>query len=434
MVSKSFKRSVKHDLNLACHHSETGSQKQETKEKRSETSQRRAQSSRGQGPETNLRPGAKDQEPEARDQRPGTRNQKPEASNQRPETRNCPFIIPIFLPHAGCPHRCVFCDQRSITGSKKNLITAEEVRARVEVFLNYTRKQRKPVQIAFFGGNFLGQAPEVVEKMLAEATSFVRQGRADSIRFSTRPDTIDRRRLEMISAFPVSTIELGVQSMHDGVLAACRRGHTRADTREAVKLLKKSDYEIGLQIMVGLPGDDCEKNMQTGRLVSKLSPNFVRIYPTVVLNHSPLARWYQNGTYAPLPLEEAVRQVKDLFVLFSSSGITTIRMGLQSSENLDNPSTILAGPYHPAFGHLVYSEMYLDRVHSAIISAGTPGEQIFIYVHPHDVPKMRGLKNSNIDKLIAGYRFKKVTIIPDAALGEGDLKVEYSSSKGNAGP
>jgi histone acetyltransferase (RNA polymerase elongator complex component) len=183
----------------------------------------------------------------------GRKNHYPESRIQYPGSRNRPFIIPIFLPHAGCPHRCVFCDQTSITGSKKNSLTAEDVGARVAAFLNYNRKQRKAVQIAFFGGNFLGQAPEIVKKMLAEATKFVRQGRADSIRFSTRPDTIDRRRLEIISAFPVSTIELGAQSMHDGVLAASRRGHTQADTIEAVKLLKESDYEIGLQIMVGLP-------------------------------------------------------------------------------------------------------------------------------------------------------------------------------------
>jgi len=357
------------------------------------------------------------------DQRQETRDQEPEPSNQRPGTSNRPFIVPIFLPHAGCPHRCVFCNQTSITGSKENSITADDVRARVEVFLNYNKKQRKPVQIAFFGGNFLGQAPEVVEKMLAEATSFVRQGRADSIRFSTRPDTIDRRRLEIISAFPVSTIELGVQSMNDGVLAASRRGHTRADTIEAVKLLKKSEYEIGLQIMVGLPGDNREKSIQTGHLITKLRPNFVRIYPTVVLNHSPLARWYHNGTYVPLSLEEAVRQVKDLFVLFSSSGITTIRMGLQSSEDLDNQSTIVAGPYHPAFGHLVYSEFFLDNAKLTIKSEKIQGEAVTIRVHPNNISKMRGQKNENIKMLKQQFHFNTVDIIPDATIAADKLMV-----------
>jgi histone acetyltransferase (RNA polymerase elongator complex component) len=233
----------------------------------------------------------------------------------------------------------------------------------------------------------------------------------------------DRRRLEIISAFPVSTIELGVQSMHDGVLAASRRGHTQADTIEAVKLLKESDYEIGLQIMVGLPGDDCEKSMQTGRLITNLSPDFVRIYPTLVLNHSPLAGWYHKGTYVPLPLEEAVRQVKDLFILFSSSGIPTIRMGLQHSSDFDKPEAILAGPYHPAFGHLVYSEFFLDNAILTIKSKRIKGGTVAIRVHPNNISKMRGQKNDNIKRLKRQFRFNAIDIIPDATIAVDKLMV-----------
>jgi histone acetyltransferase (RNA polymerase elongator complex component) len=384
---------------------------------------KRRQAIRNKKPATGQKPEARNQEPETSGQGPETSDQRPEASHQRPETRNRPFIIPIFLPHAGCPHRCVFCDQTSITGLKKKLLTTEDVRARVEAFLNYNRKQRQPVQIAFFGGNFLGQAPEVVKKMLAEATSFVRQGRAHRIRFSTRPDTIDRRRLETISAFPVSTIELGVQSMHDGVLAASRRGHTQADTVAAVKLLKESDYEIGLQIMVGLPGDDYQQSMQTGRLITNLRPDFVRIYPTVVLNHSPLAGWYHHEAYVPLPLEAAVRQVKDLFLMFRSNGIKIIRMGLQHSLDFDNSETILAGPYHPAFGHLVYSEIFLDNAILAIKSEKIKGGTVAIRVHPNNVSKMRGQKNDNIKTLKRQFHFNAIDIIPDATIAADKLMV-----------
>ena len=402
MVPKLFNRSVNHDLNSACHLPETDCQKQKTIDQRLET---------------------RNQKQATRNQRPATRNQGPETSNQRPATSNRPFIIPIFLPHAGCPHQCVFCNQASITGIKKNALTAENVRDRVEAFLKHNRKQRKPVQIAFFGGNFLGLPPEVVKQMLVEATRFVHQGHVDSLRFSTRPDTIDRRRLEIISDFPVSTVELGVQSMDTGVLAAARRGHTRADTIAAVNLLREVDYKIGLQIMVGLPGDDSEKNLETGRQIVNLSPDFVRIYPTVVIKYSPLARWYQNGTYVPLTLEQAVRQVKDLFLMFRSTGIEIIRMGLQHSVDFDKPDTILAGPYHPAFGHLVYSELFLDNAILTIKSERIKGGTVAIRVHPINVSKMRGQKNKNIKTLKQQFHFNSVDIIPDSTIAADKLMV-----------
>jgi histone acetyltransferase (RNA polymerase elongator complex component) len=362
-----------------------------------------------------------DRRPETRNQRPGASDQNPEARDQKPETRHRPFVIPIFLPHAGCPHRCIFCDQKSITGAHKPSFTAEDIRERVAEFLGYKHKPQQPVQIAFYGGNFLGQAFEKVKKLLAAATDLIEQGRADSIRFSTRPDTIARHSMAIIDAFPVSTIELGVQSMHDDVLAASRRGHTRADTIEAVKLLKERDYEIGLQIMVGLPGDDEEKCLQTGHSIIDLRPDFVRIYPTVVLENSSLARQYRHGTYVPMPLEKAVRQVADLLVLFKNSGIKTIRMGLQSSEDLDSQSTIVAGPYHPAFGHLVYSKLFLDNAILTIRSKGLKGGRAAIRVHPKNISRMRGQKNENIETLKRKFHFNAIDIIPDATVAADNL-------------
>ncbi|MBW2410237.1 MAG: radical SAM protein, partial [Deltaproteobacteria bacterium] len=273
-----------------------------------------------------------------------------------------PFIIPIFLPHAGCPHQCVFCNQESITGKKDNVISARQLQSRVEAFLKYNSKQRRPVQIAFFGGNFLGQKTETVKMLLEEATKCVVRGAADSIRFSTRPDTIDRQQLALIQNYPVSAIELGVQSMDPGVLKTSRRGHTNLDTEYAVDLLNECHYDIGVQIMIGLPGDNSDTMMKTGQRVAHLKPHFVRIYPTLVIQGSPLATWYHEGKYRPMSLETAVSRVKDLYLLFHKAGIPVIRMGLQHEEGFDDPETILAGPYHPAFGHLVYAEIFFDRV------------------------------------------------------------------------
>ncbi len=279
------------------------------------------------------------------------------------------------------------------------------------------------MQIAFFGGNFLGLPEAEIKFYLEQAAEYVYQGSVDSLRFSTRPDTIDDRRLDILSQFPAATVELGVQSMDDRVLARSRRGHTAADTIQAVARLKARGYQIGLQIMVGLPGENAERVLASARRVVRLRPHFVRIYPTVVLAGSPLAAWYNKGDYVPLSLGAAVTQAKALYLLFKTENIRVIRMGLQATEDFAGDLAILAGPYHPAFGHLVYSEIFLDMAMSAIKSVCPKGDRVGLHVHPRSVSKMRGLKNRNIKKLRRNFNLQSVEIVPDDALKEDQLKV-----------
>ena len=263
-----------------------------------------------------------------------------------------------------------------------------------------------------------------MRRLLAEAAEWVRAGRADSIRFSTRPDTIDGYRLNMIKEFPVATVELGVQSMDDRVLSATRRGHTASDTEKAVQRLKELNYEIGLQLMVGLPGDTPERLRASARRVARLKPDFIRIYPTVVLADSPLAKWYKNGRYTPLSLVEAVVEVKDIYRIFKHENIRVVRMGLQATEDLEKDSTILAGPYHAAFGHLVYSAIFLDMAIAALKSDKANRGTAAFHVHPHSISKMRGPENKNISILKERFKLKLVKVIPDASLGQDELQIK----------
>ena len=343
-----------------------------------------------------------------------------QSGNKETKSKTKPFIIPIFIPHAGCPHRCIFCNQSLITGVESK-ISSVQVRHLVESFLKYNSARRGTVQIAFFGGNFLGIEINEIERLLAEATTFVKAGRADGIRFSTRPDTIDRDRLDIIKNFPVATVELGVQSMDDEVLVRIKRGHSSADSIKAVQRLKEFDYQIGVQLMVGLPGDAPGRLLASARRVAELKPDFIRIYPTVVIKDSPLAKLYKEGRYSPLSLEDAVTQVKELYRFFSRRNIPVIRMGLQATEDLEGDSTILAGPYHPSFGHLVYSEIFLDMAESAIKSAPPKGDRIGLHVHPRSVSKMRGQKNGNIKKLRGKFHLQSIEIVPDDSLKEDQL-------------
>jgi histone acetyltransferase (RNA polymerase elongator complex component) len=334
-----------------------------------------------------------------------------------------PFIIPVFIPHAGCPHQCAFCNQHVITGGTTALPSAETVTDHIHCFLKFKKPFHTPVQISFYGGNFLGLKEAALYQLLNVAEQFVETGEADSIRFSTRPDTIRPHLLDIIQQFPIKTIEIGVQSMDDGVLKRSQRGHTSMDTETACKMLRQFGYEIGMQMMVGLPGDDDTIAMKTGKRMAGLLPDFVRIYPTLVLKNSRLAEWYHRGTYTPLSLESAVTLAKKLYLLFQEKQIPVIRMGLQASEDLIEQDTIVGGPYHPAFGHLVHSEIFLDKAAAELASETTPIHKAVIVVHPNSIPKMRGLKNTNIIQLKKEFQIDKIELVSDASLRSDTLRV-----------
>jgi histone acetyltransferase (RNA polymerase elongator complex component) len=355
------------------------------------------------------------------DQIPIADNQHRASNIQYQTSTPRPFIIPIFIPHAGCPHQCIFCNQVSITGTKQKRATPAELRFQIREFLNYKKDNRQPVQIAFFGGNFLGLKRKKIKSLLELAVEFVRDGQVDSIRCSTRPDTINERSLDMIKDYPVSTVELGVQSMDDHVLALTGRGHSATDTVHAVERLKERHFSIGLQMMVGLPGDDETSALATAQRIADLAPDFVRIYPTVVVASSRLAGWYKNGDYVPMALEEGVTLVKKIYLKFKKAGIDVIRMGLQASEDLEDRTTVLAGPYHPAFGHLVHSEIFLEMAISAIESANDVKETLTIFVNPRSISKMRGLHNSNIKRLREKFHFQSIAVVPDSSLTAEEL-------------
>jgi histone acetyltransferase (RNA polymerase elongator complex component) len=329
-----------------------------------------------------------------------------------------PFIVPVFIPHAGCPHRCVFCNQTAVTGRQADLPESGDWQARASEFLRFRGRRQGISQIAFFGGNFLGLTEERILAMLTAASKWIRRAEVDGIRFSTRPDTVNRKTLSLIAAFPVQTVELGAQSMDEAVLVNSQRGHTAADTEAAVQLLRAGGYEVGLQIMVGLPGDDAARLMQTGRRIADLKPDFVRIYPTLVLAGSLLETWYRADRYRPLTVEEAVERTKPLYRLFRQQRIPVIRTGLQPTEQLSLEGAVVAGPFHPAFGHLVQSACFLDAACNGLRRMSVSCRTLEIRVHPRSVSRMRGLKNANCEALRREFGFSEVKVFSHAGLEE----------------
>ncbi len=324
-----------------------------------------------------------------------------------------PFVVPIFIPHAGCPHRCIFCDQNCTTDSANPRPSADQAAAAITRFLTYRRDAGRHTEISFYGGNFLGLPEDDILKLLECATKFIGDGRADGIRFSTRPDTIDEHSIGLLSNYPVSTIELGVQSMNDTVLETSRRGHTSQDVRRAVSCIREKEYRLGLQMMVGLPGDSPEFALATGKAVADLAPDFVRIYPTLILAGSPLARWYRQGRYTPLKLNEAVEQVATLYALFHRRSIPVIRMGLQSTDGLSSGTDLLAGPFHPAFGELVYSALWRNAMQRTIEACGLQGRRLSIRLHPKLISQVSGHNRENLTSLERKYTLPGIELSTD---------------------
>jgi len=318
------------------------------------------------------------------------------------------YNIPIFVPHAGCPHDCVFCNQKKITGYD-HAQDIKEAQAIIEDHLKSINRvdENTTIEIAFFGGSFTGIPEAVQTEYLELANSYITTGLIDGIRLSTRPDYIDERIIKNLKSYNVTTIELGVQSLISDVLELSNRGHDLQSVETACKLIKDNNIKLGLQMMIGLPGDTYEKSLMTTRKIISLKPDMVRIYPTIVIEGTELEVMYHKGTYKPLDLKTAVRWTSRLYKLYDSSNITVIRMGLQATEALE---AYVAGPYHPSFRQYVESYLYLESLHHFLKSHNP--EMFDISVHPKEISYLVGQKRMNLNEIEQQYNLGKVKVYP----------------------
>ncbi|GAB6137691.1 elongator complex protein 3 [Halanaerobaculum tunisiense] len=327
------------------------------------------------------------------------------------------YIIPVFVPHLGCPHDCVFCNQEEITGVD-NSVTALEVKQQIDDYLATIPSTAKRIEVAFFGGSFTGIEKEKQEKLLAVAYKRLQQGALTGIRLSTRPDYITREILDLLQEYGVTTIELGIQSVDDQVLEAAGRGHTRADVVSAVELIKEYQFSLGLQMMPGLPASSVGSDLQTAQELITLGPDFVRIYPTLVIKGTELEELYNQGEYQPLSLAQATDLTAELLTLFNQAQIPVIRIGLQPSEGI-NQEEVVAGPFHPSFRQLVESELMLQQITARIEQP----DKLTLVVHPKDVSNLRGQKNKNLEYLRNHYNLEEITIETDKRITRGDVEI-----------
>ena len=338
------------------------------------------------------------------------------------------YIIPIFVPHLGCPNDCVFCNQKSISGQKHNL-TKEEVKKIIDDYLASINPSESTVEIAFFGGSFTAIEEKKQEEFLQIAYEYIKKGQVESIRISTRPDAINKKILKMLKKYHVKTIELGVQSANNYILQKSNRGQTFEDVKKASKLIRWNGFKLGHQMMVGLPESTRIDEINTAKALIKLKPKMVRIYPVLVVKNTKLESMLNDGTYEPLSLVQAIEVCKELVRMFDDKNIEIIRVGLQNTDEISDPnnktSEVVAGPYHPAFRQLVESSMWYDAIVGKIKKLNAKVKEVEVTINPIDVNNVIGHKKENVLKLKDTYDVDLI-VKQDKSIKQGKSKIEIT--------
>ena len=324
--------------------------------------------------------------------------------------------VAFFVPMVGCPHRCSFCDQNSITG-ESGVPTPEEVDKTLKKAARELHGFSEKAEIAFFGGSFTMIPRELMESLLSVAKKWIDRKAFSGIRISTRPDAIDEEVLAVLKEYGVTSIELGAQSCDNEVLLKNRRGHTFGDTQRASELIKNAGFSLGLQMMTGMPGSTKELDMLTAARFAALKPETMRIYPTLVLKNTLLAKWFAEGEFVPQTVEEAAAECAELLDVFELYNIKVIRLGLHAEESLEE--NLVAGPYHPAFREICESLRFRKKI--APMLTRLPKGSYVLKVAPSEVSKCSGQHKANIEHWLSlGYAVK---ITPDKNLNPGDFEV-----------
>ncbi|TJX16191.1 radical SAM protein [Tissierella creatinini] len=320
------------------------------------------------------------------------------------------YIIPIFVPHFGCQNDCVFCNQKKITGLSTN-VKVEDVESIILTYLNYFAEGGF-IEVAFYGGSFTAIDINVQKELLKVPFEYKKKGIINEIRLSTRPDAINKEILNNLRLCGVDTIELGVQSLDEDVLKASDRGHLASIVYQACELIKQFGFNLGLQMMLGLPEDSIEKSLKTCLEFIKLKPYCVRIYPTLVIRDTHLERLYINKSYIPLDLDSAVEQSSLLLMLFYLNYINVIRIGLQPTEDIQLGREVVAGPFHPAFRQLVESNIYRMLFEYIFLERDISTENVDLVIEANKskISFIAGQQSSNINYWKDKYRFSKIKI------------------------
>lgn len=327
----------------------------------------------------------------------------------------------MFVPHIGCKELCVFCNQKNISGSQKPFSRQDILR----LLDGIDFKKDREYELAFYGGSFTAIPLSQQIELLDTIGIYIDKGLISSIRVSTRPDAINEEKLKILKDYSVKTIELGAQSMNDRVLSLSGRGHNAKAVEKSSKLIKEKEFDLGLQMMTGLPGSSDESDIETAKEIADLKPNFVRIYPTVIVKGTELERMWKEGSYVQHSVDDAVRVCAEIIPIFEDEGIKIIRLGLNPTKDL-NENFVLGGAYHPALGELAQSRLMLNIMRNKLNKMHIDkNKTLQICVSPKLVSQTVGQRRENISALKKEFEIEKIKIIPNKELCGRDIEFAF---------
>ncbi|GAA0734870.1 elongator complex protein 3 [Clostridium oceanicum] len=331
------------------------------------------------------------------------------------------YIIPIFVPHEGCPHNCVFCNQDKITGLDCETIDDNYTRATIEEYIKTIEKENSIVEVSFFGGTFTAIPMERQNKFLKVAKEYKDKGIIDYIHMSTRPDYIDDTILHNLKSYSVDVIELGVQSLNEEVLLKSGRGHSGKDVYKASKLIKEYGFTLGHQIMVGLPCDTFKKDVETVKKSIEMKPDIARIYPALVIKDTPMEEMLKEGIYRPYTLDEAVEITKVLYSIYKINNVNVIRVGLQPTEEINVDGEIVDGPFHPAFRELVEGNLMNEMIFDSIPK--DYDKSIEVFINNKDISKLYCNKKYFFNKILKNLNKNTIKVIQNSKIQRESLEI-----------
>lgn len=343
------------------------------------------------------------------------------------------MIIPFFIVYQGCPNRCIYCNVHKTAGNFSGRITEDNFRKTVHEYLSHPKRKRDGAEIAFYGGNFTGMTKDYQAELLGFAGPFIEKGLVHGVRISTRPDTIDEEALDLMKQFGVTTVEIGAQSMVDEVLYLSNRGHGAADVSAAMEVLKERGFKTGIHLMAGLPGDSQSGFEYTIERTIALKPDMVRIHPTIVLEDTGLADLFLNGTYNPLSMPEAIDMCKYALRRFREANILVIRVGLQTTREMEMTGSVIAGPYHPAFRSLVEESIFLDMASAMLADRKMSEQEVIFSLAPKDISFFLGHKNQNMHTLKELFGLTAIDVSADPLQERGTLAIIVAGGKSVTG-
>ena len=346
------------------------------------------------------------------------------------ESHSNPLIIPIFIMNSGCPHRCIFCNQKITAGNFPLKITKEFFDAEVQSYLAWNRNKSRKVEIAFYGGSFTGVHPAYQEQLLSWAYSFIQKRLVNSIRISTRPDYIKESNLPILKKYGVATIEIGAQSFIDEVLKFAKRGHDSAAIVKAMIILKDHGFQTGLHLMAGLPKDTKDGFIYSLDKTIELKPDTVRIHPVIVFSGTALAEELRKGEYKPLELSDAVELCRLAWEKLSVAGIRIIRIGVQLTPEMEKDGVVLAGPIHPAMGSLVLSSIFYHHTIKFLDKVSPDTKEILFGLSERDMSNFRGLNNMNISAIKKLY--PRTNLIVELNIGQRRGVISVATDSGES--